>query len=75
MLHSSWQEFVAFFPVRERTSNYIIPCSPDSESFVGNGHFMNEEQTENWARAVPWPTVNTGPASQVISLGCGWPWL
>lgn len=42
---------------------------------MGNGHFMNEEKPENWAHAVPWPTVNTGPASQVISLGCGWPWL
>lgn len=73
-LHSTWQEFVVFFPVTEKTSYYIIPLSPDS-GFVGNGHFMNEEQIENWACAVPWPTVNTEPASQVISLGCSWLWL
>lgn len=56
---------------RENITLHHSPLA-DSESFVGYGHSLNEEQIENWASAVPWPAMNTEAASQVISLGCRW---
>ena len=61
--------------VTEKTLYYIIPLSSYLEAFVVMAFFLNEKQIENWARAVARPTMNTGTASPVISLGCGWLWL
>lgn len=74
-LHSTWQEFVACFHCYRE--NMILHHSSFTWlwGLCGNGLFMNEEQIENWACAVARPTMNTGPASPVISLGCGWLWL
>lgn len=73
--HSTWQRFVAHLPFRsyrENTTLHHSP-SPDSESSVGNGYRVNEEQIENRASTLLRSTTNTEPASQVISLGCSWP--
>lgn len=73
--HSTWQRFVAAPPSCCNRDNTTLhhPTSPDSESFVGIGWRVNEEQIENWASVFLWSTTNTEPASQVISLGCSWP--
>lgn len=71
---SNVAEICGVFPCnRENITLHHSPLA-DSESFVGNGHSVNEEQIENWASAAQRPAMNTEAASQVISLGCSWLW-
>lgn len=75
-LHWTWQQFVACFHccrAKHHTTSFLFHLT--LKELCGNGLFMNEELIENWACAVTMPTMNTGPASPVISLGCGWLWL
>lgn len=59
---------------KHHTTSFLFLTFSESSFFsCGNGLFMNEEQIGNWACAVERPTMNTGPASPVISLD--WSWL